>query len=66
MSVVLSSVLCDNLDGWNGEWGGREAWGEGIHVNTWVIHNVVQQKLTQHCKAIILQLKKSANRKRKS
>ena len=29
MSILLSSVLCDNLDGGSGEWGGREAQGGG-------------------------------------
>ena len=31
---------------------------EPIHVCTELIHVVVQQNLTQHCKGIILQLKK--------
>ena len=31
---------------------------ESICVYLWLIHIVVWQKLTQHCKAIILQLKK--------
>ena len=31
---------------------------EGTYVYVWLINFVVQQKLTQHCKAIILQLKK--------
>ena len=30
----------------------------GIYVHIWLIHFVVQQKLTQHCKATIFQLKK--------
>ena len=30
---------------------------EGIYVSIQLIHVVVQQKLTQYCKAIILQLK---------
>jgi len=30
---------------------------EGIRVYLWLIHAVVWQKLIQHCKAIILQLK---------
>ena len=34
---------------------------EGTHVYSWLIHAVVQQKTTQHCKAIILQLKKEAH-----
>ena len=28
---------------------------EGIYVYTWLIHNVLQQKVTQHCTAIIFQ-----------
>ena len=38
--------------------GGRETpeGGDmGICVYIWLIHFVIQQKLTQHCKAIILQ-----------
>ena len=31
---------------------------EGTHVYLWLIHVVVQQKPTQHCKTIILKLKK--------
>ena len=31
---------------------------EGMYVYLQLIHTVVQQKLAQHCKAIILQLKK--------
>ena len=30
---------------------------EGTYVHLWLIHFVVWQKPTQHCKAIILQLK---------
>ena len=52
----LSLVLCDDLKGWNGRMG-RKLNREGIYVYTWLIHNVVQQKLT-HCKIIIFQLKK--------
>ena len=33
---------------------------ERIYVYIWLIHVVVQQKLIQHCKAIILQIKKEA------
>ena len=50
-------MLCDDLEGWDGE-GGREAQeGEdmGIYVYIYLIHFVIKQKLTQHCKAIILQ-----------
>ena len=53
-------ALCDDLvviEGWDGE-GGRETQEERIFVCVWLIHFVVQQKLMQHCKAIILQFKK--------
>ena len=30
---------------------------EGTYVHLWLIHVDVEQKSTQHCKAIILQLK---------
>ena len=33
----------------------RKSERAGMFVYTWLIHFVVQQKLTQHCKAIILQ-----------
>ena len=34
---------------------------EGLYVYLELIHVVVQWKITQHCKAIILQLKKNFN-----
>ena len=50
-------MLCDDLEGWDRE--GRRETQEGgdmgIYVCIWLIHFVVQQKLTQHCKAIVLQ-----------
>ena len=52
----LSSVLCDNL-GWDGRYGGREAQEAGDVCSLWLIHVVVQWKLTQHCGATILPLK---------
>ena len=48
---------CDHLEGWDSE-GGRETQegGDmGIYVYVWLIHFVIQWKLTHHCKAIILQ-----------
>ena len=52
-------MLCDDLDGWDGGGvAGKEVQeGEDIctHVHIEEVHTVVQQKLTQHCKAIILQ-----------
>ena len=50
-------MLCDDLEEWDRE-GGREVQegGDvGIYVYIYLIHFVIQQKLTQHCKAIILQ-----------
>ena len=53
----LCLVLCDDPEGWNGEVGSEVQ--ERIYVYTWLIHDVVQQKLT-HCKIIIFQLKKKS------
>ena len=39
--------------------GGRSK-RDGIYVCLWLIHFVVQQELTQHCEAIILQKKKTS------
>ena len=53
----ISSVLCDDLEGWDRE-GGREAQegGDmGTCICTWLMCFVVQQKLTEYCEAIILQ-----------
>ena len=36
---------------------GRRLKKDGIYVYIQLIHSVVQQKLTQHCKATMLQLK---------
>ena len=47
----LSLVLYDDLEGWDGGLA-ESSRGKG-YVCTYII--VVQQKLTQHCKAIILQ-----------
>ena len=52
-------MLCDDLDGWDGGGvAGKEVQeGEDIctHGHIEGVHTVVEQKLTQHCKAIILQ-----------
>jgi len=42
-------VLCDDLDRWGRERGGRLE-REGTYVQLWLIYIVVQQKPTQHCK----------------
>lgn len=43
-----SAGCCDDLEGWDG--GNREA----IYLYLWLIHLIVQQRPTQHSKAIIL------------
>ena len=53
-------MLFDDLEGWDegaGGMGGSKS--EGIYVYIYLIHFSVQQKLIQHCKAIIL--KKTEN-----
>ena len=51
-------MLCDHLEGWDRE-GGREGDAKvrdlGTYVYVQLIHFVLKQKLTHHCKAIILQ-----------
>ena len=47
-------MLCDNLEGKMG-WGvGGMLKRDGTHAYLWLIHAVVQQRPTQHCKASIL------------
>ena len=53
--------LCDDLEGWDGVSMGGRLKREGIYVYLQVIH-VVQEKLTQHCKEIILHLKNNLTR----
>ena len=50
-------MLCDDLDGWDREYGreAQEGGDMGTYVSIWLIRFVVQQKLTQYCEAIILQ-----------
>ena len=50
-------VLCDHLEGWDREDGRemQEGGDMGIYVYIQLTHFAVQQKLTHHCKAIILQ-----------
>ena len=53
----LSSVLCDDLEGWD-RGGVRGMLKERIYIyiytHTQLIHFVIQQKLTQNYKTIIL------------
>ena len=46
--------------GVGGGGGGGRSKREGIYVYIELIRFIVQQKLAQHCKAIVLQLKKKA------
>ena len=50
-------MLCDNREEWDGVGGGREVQEGGDILCLWLIHVDVWQRLTQSCKAIILQLK---------
>ena len=54
---------CDDLEGWDGEMGWRLKSKGNIYVCLQLITIVLQQKPTQHCKAIILQLKKNFNKR---
>ena len=50
-------MLCDQLEGWDRE-GGRETQeggDTGIYLYVQLIHFVIKQKLTHHCKSVILQ-----------
>ena len=51
--------LCDDLEGWDAEVGGRLE-REGIYVYLQLSH-IVQQKLTEGGKAVILQFLKKGN-----
>ena len=77
--IIQGAQLCDDLEGvgWEGGSGGRRYVYIYIyiymyiytHTHLWPMH-IIWQKLTQHCKAIILQLKikntyKRKNKKRK-
>jgi len=54
----LSSVLCEDLEGWDGARGVSEGGSRGRrYVYLELIHIVTQQRPTQCCKAISLQLK---------
>ena len=63
MTQELNSVLCENLEGWDGRKMGRKFRRERMYVYLWLIHLDIWQKLTQYCEAIILQLKKLQNKK---
>ena len=56
-------MLCGNPGGWDEGSVGGISEKERIYVYIYMIHLVVQQKVTQHCKAVILQLKKTNPKK---
>ena len=56
-------MLCDDIKEWNAEAKGRVR-RERIYVYIELIYIVVQQKLTQHSKAILLQLAPKLKEKR--
>ena len=49
--------------GWGESWEGELGWG--THVNPWLIHVNVWQKLLQYCKVISLQLIKINEKKKR-
>ena len=51
-SRFICAIFLDSLDGWDGGVGVRSK-RNGIYVYINLIYVVVQQKWTQHCKAII-------------
>ena len=57
MTQGTQSEAYNNLEGCNGEGGGREVQRKGTKVYLWLIHVDVWQKPTQFCKVFILQLK---------
>ena len=52
--LLNDQLVYSKLEGWDG--GGKEV-QDGGYIYLWLNHAVVQQKPTQHCKAIILHLK---------
>ena len=50
-------MLCDDPDGWDGQEVGGSSKREGVCVHIQLVHFIVQKKLTQPCKAIILKKK---------
>ena len=53
----------EDPEGWDGEGSGRGESGWGTHVNPWLIHVNVSQKILQYCKVISLQLIKINGKK---
>ena len=64
IAQVAQLGVCGDLDGWDGGGVGGRSKREGIYVYLQLIHSVVQQKLTQRCKATIPQLKKRKKKRK--
>ena len=54
-------MIGDDLEGWDGGGVGERLKKEGTYIYLQLIRVVVWGKPTQHCKAIILQLKKGCS-----
>ena len=50
-------MLGDDLEGWGGQEVGGRSERERMCVHTQLVHSIVQQRLTEPCKAIILKKK---------
>ena len=61
IEVVVLTYICPSWCSVMTQGMGGRLDREGIYVYIWLIHYVVQQKLTQHCKIIIVQFKKKSN-----
>ena len=57
------SITKELTVGWEEVGGGREVQEGGAYVHLWLIHVDEWQKSNQHCKAIILQLKRNKKQK---
>ena len=64
----LSSVLCDDLEGW--DWGEAKLKKEGIYICYIYVYMADSQfcvtETNKHCKAIVLQLKINLKRIKKT
>ena len=60
----LNTVLCDNLEGWDGV--GERFKREGTYVYLRLIHTVIRQKSIQYWTALIFQLKNKRKKKKET
>ena len=59
---LYSTGNSTQCSGWPSFLNGKAIKEEGMYVHMWLIHFAIQQKLTQHCKTILLQLKNFLNK----